>query len=95
MACRAALLGEYQAQGVMLLGGDIPPEFENLERMTQVLIGRGARDRFYTCDKLNRDLSRLESSSVDVSCCRFDGGHEGHEAYFQAAATFLKQCLTK
>ncbi len=95
MACRAALLGKYQAHGVMLLGGDIPPEFDVLNPMNRVLIGRGERDRFYTLDKLNQDISRLELSSVIASFCTFDGGHEGHDTYFQAAGKFLKHYLAE
>lgn len=93
MACRAAISGEYFPSGVMLHGGDIPPELDGLDRMGRVLIARGRSDRIYRRDRWDSDLARLEGSSLTVVRCEFDGGHEVTEAWLQAARTFLAETL--
>lgn len=93
MACRAAIGGEHLPSGVMLLGGDIPPELDDLDRMGRVLIARGRRDPIYRRDRWDSDLSRLENSSLTTTRCEFDGGHEVSEAWFQAAGAFLAETL--
>ena len=89
MACRAALLGEHPPSGVMLLGGDIPPEFERVNRMSQVLIGRGTRDRLYTNDQFQHDAARIRQSGMHIRICEFEGGHEFGDDYRKAAGDFL------
>ncbi len=89
MACRAALLGESPPSGVMLLGGDIPPEFKTLNRMAQILIGRGTHDRFYVNDRFESDVERIRQSGLPIRICNFDGGHEFGEDYKKAASDFL------
>lgn len=93
MACRAALGGEHLPNGVMLLGGDIPPELDVLDRMGRILIARGRRDPIYPREKWDSDLSRLEASSLTAVQCEFVGGHEASETYFQAAGIFLAKTL--
>jgi len=93
MACRAAISGGHRPGGVMLLGGDIPPELDDLDRMGRVLIARGRRDPIYRRDRWDSDLSRLEDSRLTTSRCEFDGGHEVSEAWLQAAGAFLTGML--
>lgn len=93
MACRAATSGEHLPSGVMLHGGDIPPELDGLDRMGRVLIARGRGDRIYRRDRWESDLARLEGSSLTTVRCEFDGGHEVTEAWLQAAGTFLAETL--
>ncbi len=93
MACRAAMIGEHPPGGVMLHGGDIPPELDDLDRMGRVLIARGGSDRIYRRNRWDSDLARLEGSSLTTVRCEFDGGHEVTEAWLQAAGTFLAETL--
>ncbi len=91
MACRAAVLGKFQSEGVILMGGDIPPELESLNRMRRILLARGNKDRIYLKGKWLQDVSRIEQSNLDASFCNFDGGHAGNEKYYKAVGKFLKQ----
>jgi len=93
MACRAAIGGEHRPDGVMLHGGDIPPELDDLDRMGRVLIARGRRDRIYRREKWDSDLSRLEASGLTITRCEFEGGHEVITSYLQAAGAFLTETL--
>ncbi len=92
MASRAAVLGEHPPCGVLLLGGDIPPELSDLDRMHRVFIARGHRDRFYSLEQWNHDVSRLKQSQLNPVLCTFHGGHGGSSAYFHAAGEFLTHC---
>lgn len=91
MAVRAALLGSHQHAAVMLLGGNIPPEHEKLEKLGKVHIARGNTDRLYTRKEFERDRKRLESSGVPFEDCCFQGGHEASGKYLESAGVFLKQ----
>ncbi len=91
MACRAAISGEHTPAGVMLHGGDIPPELDDLHRMGRVLIARGRSDRIYRRDRWDSDLSRLENCRLTTTRCEFDGGHEVSEAWLKAAGVFLTE----
>jgi predicted esterase len=89
MACRAALLGSYQANGLMLLGGDIPPELSVNSCISLVHLARGNRDRLYTQEQYEHDYARLGESGVSVKESPFSGGHGANEEYFYAASDFL------
>jgi predicted esterase len=90
MAARAAAYAG-PAAGLILLGGDIPPEIRADERLIlpPVLLARGTRDEWYTEEKFNNDLSFLESKTR-VTPCVFDGGHEWTDPFRHAAASFLR-----
>ena len=90
MACRAALLGDTKAGGVLILGGDIPPEFIDLNRMSRILIGRGNEDQLYSLEKWQEDLNRIDKSDLKSTLCTFDGGHRWSESYSEAAGKFLE-----
>jgi predicted esterase len=89
MAGRAAVLGRQAPDGVILHGGDIPPELDQLGRMGRVLIGRGRQDRIYKRERWESDLARLDASRVGTTVCEFEGGHQAGEAFFEAAGLFL------
>jgi len=89
MACRAAILGAHEPSGVILLGGDIPPELGTLDRMNRVLIGRGRRDPIYRRERWESDLVRLDASTLPATRCEFDGGHEVTGEWLRAAGAFL------
>lgn len=91
MAVRAALLGGHEHTAVMLLGGNIPPEYEKLEKLGKVHIARGNADRLYTRKEFERDRKRLESSGAPFEYCCFPGGHEASGKYLESAGVFLKQ----
>ncbi|HEX2832095.1 MAG TPA: phospholipase [Thermoanaerobaculia bacterium] len=91
MAARAAAHVGKPA-GLMLLGGDIPPDVkaDAALRLPPTLLGRGERDEWYTDEKLKKDMSYLEATSR-VTTCVFDGGHEWTDAYREAAGRFLEE----
>ena len=77
------------ATGLIALGGDVPPEaMESRAPMPPVLIGRGAREEWYTAEKLKRDVSFL-SSITTVTTCVYEGGHEWTAEFRAAAGEFL------
>ena len=93
MAARSALLGNHKQSAVMFLGGNIPPEHEELGKLRRVHIARGSIDRLYTQKEFERDRKRLEASKVPFDHCCFPGGHEASEKYLKSAGAFLKQLL--
>ena len=95
MACRAAVLGAHQPRGVMLLGGDIPPDVDDLRRLNRVLIGRGTEDNFYTEQVCQIDLARIEQANIPVSICTFHGGHVWSKEYLRSAGNFLRECRAR
>jgi predicted esterase len=91
MAARAATFASANPAGLILLGGDIPPEIAADEKVSlpPVLLARGAKDDWYTEEKFKQDLSFLEGKSR-VTACTFDGGHEFSDAFRVAASDFLR-----
>jgi predicted esterase len=89
MACRAALLGRHPASAVMLLGGDVPPELDRLERMRMVHLARGDRDRLYPQERFEADGERLRDAGVLLSVSSFTGSHGPTGDYFEDACRFL------
>jgi len=89
MACRAALPGRHPVTGVMLLGGDIPPEPADLARLRAVHIGRGDHDHLYAQKCFEADTVRLQAAGLDPTVTLFRGGHVPTGEYFEAAGMFL------
>jgi len=89
MACRAAVLGRHAVSAVMLLGGDIPPELNDLARMCTVHLGRGERDRLYRQERFESDCERLREAGIDPTVCEYAGDHVPTDDYFKAAGRFL------
>lgn len=89
MAARAAVHNSATA-GLILLGGDLPPEIRSSDtvRLPPVLVGRGSRDEWYTAEKLQTDLAFLEPRTR-VTRCLYAGGHEWTDAFRAAAGEFL------
>jgi predicted esterase len=92
MAFRAAVRGSAPPDGVIALCGDVPPDVRDqpASRFGRVLLGRGARDTWYTGEKLRADVTQLESMGVKVEAVVFDGGHEWTDEFRHAAARFLQ-----
>ena len=93
MAFRAAAATPRAVDGVIAVGGDVPPEIDApaLARVRHALVGRGARDEWYTREVFDRDVARLEQASVAVTPVAFDGGHEWSDEVVQAASRFLRE----
>jgi predicted esterase len=93
MAYRAACASPRTVSGVISLGGDVPPELDRhaLARIPAALVGRGARDEWYSDQKLAADISRLREAGVDVRAEALDAGHEWTVPFAEAAGEFLKR----
>ncbi len=90
MACRAAILGEHHATAIILMGGDIPFELDDLQRLQHVLIGRGLDDNLYNSEIFERDANRLKKAGLNYSTCQFDGAHVWNEEFSGAVGEFLR-----
>lgn len=87
MAARAA--AHLPCSGLVMLGGDVPPDVRRDDvHLPPVLLGRGARDEWYTDEKFKSDLAWLEPRTR-VTRCVFAGGHEWSDAFREAATEFL------
>ncbi|MDX1503624.1 MAG: phospholipase [Thermoanaerobaculia bacterium] len=91
MTYRAAALSTGRCLGLIALGGDLPPELAGIEWRSRprVLVGRGRDDEWYDEAKLAADVRRLEGLGLEVTVCRFDGGHEWTEAFYHACGELL------
>jgi predicted esterase len=93
MTFRAAAGLSRRVDGVIAVGGDVPPELgpEALARVSQALVCHGTRDEFYTQATFERDVQRLRDAKVTVQPIAFAGGHEWADAVVQAASLFLRE----
>ena len=91
MAWRAGVLGRRRADGVVSLGGDIPPELKDApaEDFPIGLIAGGTRDEWYTEEKMQADLALLEMKGAPHGSLRFDGGHEWTDEFRIELGRFL------
>ena len=94
-AFRTACRIERPVDGLVAVGGDVPPELdrESLRRIPRVLIGRGDRDEQYTEEKCASDESRLFAAGVHLEVCRFAGGHDWPAEVNRGVGDFLGQFL--
>ena len=92
MTFRAACSSMRPVTGLIACGGDVPPELDagSLRRVPAALVGRGARDEWYTAEKLASDMQRLRDANVDLTDLVFDGGHEWSVPFIDAAGAFLR-----
>ena len=79
--------------GLIVLGGDLPRDVAEAATLTlpPILLGRGDRDTFYTADQLAKDLTVIEARGLQVETLRFEGGHEWHPSFLDAAGRFLER----
>ncbi len=91
MAYRAAVFGAVRADGVIALGGDVPPDVGQQEaaRFPKVLLARGAADSWFTEQRLHADVELLQAKHVDVRVAVCAGGHEWTDDFQGAASRFL------
>ena len=83
MAYRAALRGREPAAGIIALAGDVPPELQTgvPADWPRVLVGRGTTDQWYTQEKMDADVTFLDSRVVSLDTLVFDGGHAWHDHF--------------
>ncbi len=93
MAYRAAAGSGHACQGLIVLGGDVPPELErrDLSGFPPVLLGRGSSEEWYDAAKMEHDVELLRTRKVDVRPCVFQGGHEWTDEFRAAAGEFLRE----
>jgi predicted esterase len=92
MMFRAAAAAR-SVDGVVAVGGDVPPEIElsALTRVRRALVCRGDRDEWYTAEVFTRDVERLRDARVNVESLNFTGGHEWSAEVVEAASAFLRE----
>jgi predicted esterase len=91
MAYRAAASAGHACHGVVVLGGDVPPELaeRDLSGFPPVLLGRGSSEEWYDAAKMEHDVELLRGKGVDVRPFIFEGGHEWTDPFRAAAGRFL------
>lgn len=97
MAFRAALLGARTVDGVVALGGDVPPELTKAapRAWPRVLVAAGKRDKFYTPAKVDADAAFFRAAGVDADVFSFEGGHEWTDAFSRRAGELLAEIASK
>jgi predicted esterase len=93
MAFRAATASARPVDGVIAVGGDVPPELgpDVLARVPAALVCRGLRDDLYAPATFTNDGRRLREAGTVVVPLEFDGGHEWSDPVLQASARFLRE----
>jgi len=96
MAFRAGCSSARVVSGLLVLGGDIPPELDRsaLSRLSSVLLGRGERDDWYTAEKWTPDVARLRESGVVFETPVLDAAHEWTADFNRLAGAFLNRRLS-
>ena len=94
MAFRTACATARQSDGVIAVGGDVPPEIDAaaLGRVRSAVMCHGIRDEWYTEVQFQRDVARIRQAGATARPVSFDGGHEWSAAVLEAASTFLRDC---
>ena len=94
MAYRAAAGSGYPCHGVVVLGGDLPPELRPvISPVSSVLLGRGSSEEWYDAAKMEHDVELLRRKGIDVRPCVFQGGHEWTHEFRAEAGRFLEEVL--
>ena len=95
MAFRAACATARRVDGIIAVGGDVPPEIDaaSLARVRSALVCRGERDEWYTVEKFQQDIARIRDAGAAVQPVAFDGGHEWSAAILEAASAFLRDAM--
>ncbi len=94
MAYRAAAGSGHACHGVVVLGGDVPPELEdNLSHLPPILLGRGSSEEWYDATKMEHDVELLRGKGIDIRPFIFEGGHEWTNEFRAEAGRFLDEVL--
>jgi len=97
MAFRAASATARRVDGVIAVGGDVPPEIDaaSLARIQTALVCHGVRDEWYTDEKFQQDVARIRQAGATVRAVAFDGGHEWSAPVLEAASTLLEDVMER
>lgn len=89
MAARAATRATDRAAGLVILGGDIPPDARDSSAVfPPTLVGVGESDTWYGT-KVEADIDFLRSRGVAHEVVRFTGGHEFTDEFRTAVGRWL------
>jgi len=90
MAARAAARSVRPAAGLIMLGGDIPPDVRDDARavLPPTLVGVGSADSWYQT-RVDADIQFLGRRGVMHRIVRFAGGHEFTDEFRAAAGEWL------
>ena len=93
MTFRAAVASPAAIDGVIAVGGDVPPELDahGLSRIRAALVCRGAEDPFYRGDTFDSDIRRLREAGAAVRPLQYPGGHDWSPDVARAAGIFLSE----
>ena len=93
MTFRAAAAAAGRVDGVIAVGGDVPPELDAaaLAQVPAALVCRGARDEFYAPATFDNDVRRLREAGAEVRPVLFEGAHEWSDEVVRAASVFLHE----
>lgn len=97
MAFRAGIRGRRRAQGIITVGGDVPPELldDTAVAFPAVLLARGERDEWYTAPKLEGDVRALRRRGVTAETLIYPAAHEWTAEVSTAAAAFVQRFLPR
>jgi len=85
----AAMAARYPIAGLVILGGDLPPELaDRASSLPPVLVARGTGDEWFSEEKLEKDLNYLGPTA---RAFRFEGGHIWTDEFRNAAGEFLRR----
>jgi len=91
MAYRAAADFAWRCHGLIILGGDVPPDVaQEHVQLPPMLLARGTRDAWYTNEKFEKDLKFLKGAT-NVSTMTLDAAHEWTAEFRTAAGQFLRK----
>jgi predicted esterase len=95
MAYRAAARAGHPCQAILAIAGDIPPEVASDDSLVwpPVLVTRGEQDRYFSEEKMTKDVAHLRARGAEVEPVVFPGGHEWTEPVFAAAGSLLARAL--
>ena len=93
MTFRAAAASSAPIDGVIAVGGDVPPELDAhaLSRIRAALVCRGVEDPFYRGDTFDSDVRRLREAGAAVRPLQYPGGHDWPPEVGRAAGIFLSE----
>lgn len=91
MAFRAGVRGRRRANGIIAVGGDIPPELltDTSVEFPAVLLAKGETDEWYTTEKMTADVTALGARGIHPLVFLHPGGHDWTADVADTAARFV------
>ncbi len=95
MAYRAAASHRHPSTGIIVLGGDVPPDIASHPsiQLPPVLLGRGKDDLLYPSEQFLKDQSVLKGRGVENHGCVFEGAHEWAPEFADRVGEFLSNLI--